>query len=119
MIVRLVEAEEKKGASIIVVLATDAQLHPLQLQRLAKRATVGLARVGRQGHNQSGDISLAFSTASEIPVQTVLLSPAWFSISILPIRLINIVTNQYWRVLASIGHICNICRSSWHPIIKF
>ncbi|OCK87145.1 DmpA/ArgJ-like protein [Cenococcum geophilum 1.58] len=71
MIVRLVEAEGKKGASIIVVLATDAQLHPLQLQRLAKRATVGLAREGRQGHNQSGDISLAFSTASEIPVQTV------------------------------------------------
>ena len=28
---------------------------------------------------------------------------AWFSISILPIILINIVTNQYWRVLANIG----------------
>ena len=39
-------------------------------------------------------------------------TPAWFSISILPIRLINIGTNQYWRVLASISDICNICRSS-------
>jgi len=32
---------------------------------------------------------------------------------------INIGTNQYWRVLASIGDICNICRSSWHPIKNF
>jgi D-aminopeptidase len=62
---------DKKEGSIIVIIATDAPLHPLQLQRLAKRATVGLARVGGQGHNPSGDIFLAFSTANEIPVQTV------------------------------------------------
>ena len=31
MIVRLVEAKEKKDGSIIVVLATDTPLHPLQL----------------------------------------------------------------------------------------
>jgi hypothetical protein len=36
-----------------------------------------------------------------------------------PIRLINIGTNQYWRVLASIGDIYNICRSSWRPFKKF
>ncbi|OCL03520.1 DmpA/ArgJ-like protein [Glonium stellatum] len=71
MFVTLVEAKEKKDGSIIVILATDAPLHPLQLQRLAKRATVGLSRVGGQGHNPSGDIFLAFSTASEIPVQTI------------------------------------------------
>ena len=57
----------KKDGSIIVVLATDAPLHPLQLQRLAKRATVGLARVGGWGSNSSGDIFIAFSTAHEIP----------------------------------------------------
>ena len=33
----------------------------------------------------------------------VVMEAAWFSISILPIILINIVTNQYWRVLANIG----------------
>lgn len=65
------EAKDKKDGSIIVVIATDAPLHPLQLQRLAKRATVGLARVGGQGHNPSGDIFMAFSTAAEIPVQTI------------------------------------------------
>ncbi|KAJ7444993.1 peptidase family T4 protein [Mycena galericulata] len=63
--------KDKKDGSIIIILATDAPLHPLQLQRLAKRATMGLARVGGNAHNPSGDIFLAFSTANEIPVQTV------------------------------------------------
>ncbi|KAJ6564687.1 peptidase family S58-domain-containing protein [Mycena capillaripes] len=61
--------KDKKDGSIIIVLATDAPLHPLQLQRLATRATMGLARVGGNAHNPSGDIFLAFSTANEIPVQ--------------------------------------------------
>lgn len=65
------ESKDRNDGSIIVILATDAPLHPLQLQRLAKRATVGLARVGGQGHNDSGDLFLAFSTADEIPVQTI------------------------------------------------
>jgi D-aminopeptidase len=64
------KAKEKKDGSIIVVLATDAPLHPLQCQRLAKRATVGLARTGGYGANPSGDIFLAFSTANPVPVQT-------------------------------------------------
>ncbi|KAK7539743.1 peptidase family T4 protein [Phyllosticta citribraziliensis] len=63
--------KDKKDGSIIIILATDAPLHPLQLQRLAKRASLGLARVGGNAHNPSGDIFLAFSTANEIPVQTV------------------------------------------------
>ncbi|KAK1757171.1 peptidase family S58-domain-containing protein [Echria macrotheca] len=67
----LEDEKNRKDGSIIVVLATDAPLHPLQLQRLAKRATAGLARVGGVGHNSSGDIFLAFSTANSIPVQTV------------------------------------------------
>ena len=66
------ETEKKrKDGSIIVILATDAPLHPTQLQRIAKRATVGLARVGGNGHNPSGDIFLAFSTGNGIPVQTI------------------------------------------------
>ncbi|KAI1190856.1 peptidase family S58 [Nemania serpens] len=63
--------KERKDGSIIVILATDAPLHPTQLQRLAKRATVGLARVGGQGHNPSGDIFLAFSTGNHVPVQSI------------------------------------------------
>jgi D-aminopeptidase len=60
---------DKKEGSIIVIIATDAPLHPLQLQRLAKRATVGLGRVGGQGHNLSGDIFVAFSTGNKILVR--------------------------------------------------
>ncbi|KAI1324691.1 DmpA/ArgJ-like protein [Xylariaceae sp. FL0255] len=67
----LIREKERKDGSIIVIIATDAPLHPTQLQRLAKRATVGLARVGGQGHNPSGDIFLAFSTANHVPVQTI------------------------------------------------
>lgn len=58
---------DTKDGSIIVVIATDAPLLPIQLQRLAKRATVGVSRVGGWGSNSSGDIFLAFSTAAEIP----------------------------------------------------
>lgn len=61
------EGEGVKDGSIIVILATDVPLHPLQLQRLAKRATVGLSRVGGWGSNSSGDIFLAFSTANHVP----------------------------------------------------
>ena len=52
------------GGSIIIVIATDAPLLPIQCRRLAQRATVGLARVGGYGHESSGDIFLAFSTQS-------------------------------------------------------
>jgi D-aminopeptidase len=54
------------GGSIIVVLATDAPLLPIQCQRLARRATVGLAWVGGVGANSSGDIFLAFSTGNRV-----------------------------------------------------
>ena len=50
--------------SLIVILATDAPLLPHQLKRLAKRATIGMARTGSLGGNGSGDIFLAFSTAN-------------------------------------------------------
>jgi D-aminopeptidase len=50
--------------SIIIVVATDAPLLPHQLKRLAKRAGMGLARMGSYAGNGSGDIFVAFSTAN-------------------------------------------------------
>lgn len=50
--------------SIIIVVATDAPLLPHQLQRLARRATMGLALTGSTAGNGSGDIFIAFSTAN-------------------------------------------------------
>lgn len=49
--------------SIIVVIATDAPLLPHQLERLAQRATIGIAKMGGKGEDPSGDIFVAFSTA--------------------------------------------------------
>jgi D-aminopeptidase len=53
--------------SIIVVLATDAPLLAVQCRRLARRATVGLSRVGGYGHNGSGDLFIAFATGNSLP----------------------------------------------------
>ncbi|MCJ7700939.1 MAG: P1 family peptidase, partial [Anaerolineales bacterium] len=55
------------SSSIIVVIATNAPLVPIQCQRLARRATIGLARAGGYGANSSGDIFLAFATGNPIP----------------------------------------------------
>ena len=49
------------------MLATDAPLLPVQCKRLARRATVGLARCGGTGHAFSGDLFLAFSTGNHCP----------------------------------------------------
>jgi D-aminopeptidase len=65
---KVAQAKDKKEGSIIVILSTDAPLHPTQLQRLAKRATCGLSRVGGWGSNSSGDIFLAFSTGNALEV---------------------------------------------------
>lgn len=54
----------RERGSIIIVIATDAPLLPHQLKRLARRASLGLARNGSISGNGSGDIFIAFSTAN-------------------------------------------------------
>jgi D-aminopeptidase len=56
----------REAGSIIAILATDAPLLPIQCQRLARRATTGLAWVGGIGFNGSGDIFLAFATGNHV-----------------------------------------------------
>ncbi len=60
------EADPDAGdtGSIIVVIATDAPLLPNQLKRLARRASLGLARMGSIAGNGSGDIFIAFGTGN-------------------------------------------------------
>ena len=53
-----------REGSIIVVVATDAPLLPHQLERLARRVPMGIARMGGTGANGSGDLFIAFSTAN-------------------------------------------------------
>ncbi len=55
---------KEEAGSIIIVVATDAPLLPNQLKRLARRASLGLARTGSVSGNGSGDLFIAFSTAN-------------------------------------------------------
>jgi L-aminopeptidase/D-esterase-like protein len=68
------------AGSIIIVVATDAPLLPHQVERLARRATLGLARTGSTSGNGSGDIFIAFSTAN--PNAAAAKSPV--NVSMLP-----------------------------------
>jgi len=54
---------QTEHGSIIVVLATDAPLLPHQLKRIARRAALGIGRMGGIAGAGSGDLFLAFSTA--------------------------------------------------------
>lgn len=59
------DAMPDPGGSCIAVVATDAPLTPPQLERLARRAGLGLARAGSVAHHGSGEIFVAFATATE------------------------------------------------------
>jgi L-aminopeptidase/D-esterase-like protein len=65
----LLWSDPKDTGSIIIVIATDAPLLPHQLKRLARRASLGIARNGSYSGNGSGDIFIAFSTANEAASQ--------------------------------------------------
>jgi D-aminopeptidase len=56
-------ARARPAGSCIAVVATDAPLSAGQLERVARRAGLGLARTGSVAHHGSGEIFLAFATA--------------------------------------------------------
>jgi L-aminopeptidase/D-esterase-like protein len=60
------------AGSVIVVVATDAPLLPGQLKAMARRVSLGLGRTGTTGGHFSGDIFLAFSTANEGAMRSVM-----------------------------------------------
>jgi len=55
--------------SIIVVVGTDMPLTAIQMNRLCRRAALGIGRVGSYGAHSSGEIIIGFSTANIIPRQ--------------------------------------------------
>ena len=58
--------QEDGAGSIMIVIATDAPLSDRNLERLASRAMMGLARTGSFAGNGSGDYIIAFSTAEDV-----------------------------------------------------
>jgi D-alanine--D-alanine ligase len=61
------ERREASEGSIIVVVATDIPLINSQLNRVAKRAALGLGRTGSYAASTSGEIIIAFSTGNRKP----------------------------------------------------
>ena len=57
---------ERGDGSIMIVIATDAPVSDRNLERLAARAMLGLARTGSFAGNGSGDYALAFSTSAQV-----------------------------------------------------
>jgi D-aminopeptidase len=58
--------DDRDDGSIMIVLATDAPVDSRNLDRLAQRAIMGLARTGSFAHNGSGDYVIAFSTHPDL-----------------------------------------------------
>lgn len=60
------DGDEQEWGSVMIVVATDAPLSDRNLERVARRAIMGLARTGSYASNGSGDYVIAFSTASGV-----------------------------------------------------
>lgn len=56
--------------SVMIVVATNAPLLSRNLERLAKRALLGISRVGGFASNGSGDYVIAFSTSEDVRINT-------------------------------------------------
>ncbi|AFK61897.1 aminopeptidase DmpA [Advenella kashmirensis WT001] len=63
--IQLDHVSDRADGSIMMIVATDAPLGSRNLERLAKRAMLGLARTGSPATNGSGDYVIAFSTAPQ------------------------------------------------------
>jgi len=59
-------SDKQEWGSCMMVVATDAPLSDRNLERIAKRAVMGLARTGSYASNGSGDYVIAFSTANGV-----------------------------------------------------
>jgi len=55
--------------SVIIVIATDAPVDARNLNRMAARAMMGLARTGAAASNGSGDYAIAFSTSADVRIR--------------------------------------------------
>ena len=65
----LTQPANTPDGSVIIVIATDAPLDARNLNRMAARAMMGLARTGAAGSNGSGDYAIAFSTSPDVRIK--------------------------------------------------
>jgi D-aminopeptidase len=60
---------DRADGSVIIVIATDAPIDSRNLNRMAARSMMGLARTGSAATNGSGDYAIAFSTAPDVRIR--------------------------------------------------
>ena len=60
------DTDLQEWGSIMIVVATDAPVSDRNLERIARRAIMGLSRTGSYASNGSGDYVIAFSTSEEV-----------------------------------------------------
>ena len=58
--------DDRGNGSVVIVVATDAPVSDRNLERMARRAFLGIARTGSSIANGSGDYAIAFTTAAEV-----------------------------------------------------
>lgn len=68
---------ENADGSCMIVAATDAPVNARNLERIAKRAMMGLGKTGGIASNGSGDYVIAFSVAEENLIETTSSSPVY------------------------------------------
>jgi D-aminopeptidase len=116
------------AGSCIAVVATDAPLQSAQLERLARRAGLGLGRAGSVGHHGSGEIFLAFSTA---PIERDDAPPARVERTMVPDEHLDAlftatveateeaVLNALWTAVDTEGREGRVVRALPHePVLK-
>ncbi|MDX1584548.1 MAG: P1 family peptidase, partial [Thermoanaerobaculia bacterium] len=59
---------DEGDGSVVIVIATDAPVDARNLERMAARSMMGLARTGAAGTNGSGDYAIAFSTHPDLRI---------------------------------------------------
>lgn len=60
---------DTQQSSTIIVIATDIPMDHHQLNRVSKRAILGMGRIGAVSYTGSGDFIVAFSTANKVPLR--------------------------------------------------
>lgn len=96
------EERSRPGGSVMIVIGTDAPLAHRELERLAFRAFLGIARTGSSMSHGSGDYAIAFSTARAAPVRDGALLSRLFEAVVEATE--EAVVNSLFRATSVTGH---------------
>ncbi len=75
-----VDGERPQGNSCMIVIGVDRGLEARQLRRLAARGVFGMARVGSEYAQGSGDYAIAFTVGPREEISDAHLDPAFFAV---------------------------------------